>query len=324
MYFDPQAKQKSEDFFNFEVLQQELKNALEDPHIPLIAVHGLRRTGKTSLIRVVLNRSRRKYVWMDGRETVSRSEFFMKLSEEVGKLRRFEIKGVSLKGISWSLNLHKKDLDYLNKQKITLVVDEVQLLKKMKIDYFIASIFDNYPHVKVVVSGSEKGMLMNFLGQGNASAPLYGRAVFELQTRRMTHEEGLNFLREGAAKMDCPIKEEEIMEAIRHLDGIIGWLTKYGWHRLRLPHKTALQKTREEGRYVAREEFVRFAARAEKKYLRILNAMKEGGRWEEIRNQTQTSDSQLSLMLKRMTDHGFIEKREQVYQISDPLLEASL
>lgn len=322
MYFDPQAKQKPEDFFNFEVLQQELRKALGDPHIPLIAVHGLRRTGKTSLIRVVLNSSRKKYVWFDGREIVSRNEFFIRLSEEVGKLRRFKIKGVSLKGISWSLDLHKKDLDYLNKQKITLVIDEVQLLKKMKIDYLLASIFDNYPQIKTVVSGSEKGMLMNFLGQGNAKAPLYGRAVFELQTCRLTKEEGFNFLREGGRKLDHPLKEEEILEAIQQLDGIIGWLTKYGWYRLRLPHKTALQKTREEGGHVAREEFIRFAARSEKIYLRILKAMKEGARWEEIRKQTQTSDTQLSLMLKRMIDYGFVEKTEQVYRIADPLLEA--
>lgn len=324
MYFDPQAKQKPGDFFNFEVLQRELKKALADPHIPLIAVHGLRRTGKTSLIRVVLNSLKKKYVWMDGREIASRNEFFIKLSEEASKLRRFEIKGISLKGLSWSLNLHKKDLEYLNKKKITLVIDEAQLLKKMKIDYLLASIFDNYPQIKIVISGSEKGMLMYFLGQANAQAPLYGRAVFELSTRRLTKEEGLNFLREGGKKCDPSIKEEEIMEAIQHLDGIIGWLTKYGWYRLRLPHKSALNKTIEEGRHVSYEEFLRFATRSEKKYLQILKAMKEGARWEEIRKEAQTSDTQLSAMLKRMADYGFIEKKEQLYQISDPLLEAAV
>lgn len=324
MYFDPQAKQKLEDFYNFEVLQQELKKVLEDPHTPLIAVHGLRRTGKTSLIRVVLNASRKKYVWLDGREIVSRNEFFLKLSEEVSKLRRFEIKGISLKGVSWSLDLHKKDLDFLNKQKITLVIDEVQLLKKMKVDYLLASIYDNYPQIKIVVSGSERGMLVNFLGQANAKAPLYGRAVFELSTRRLTKEEGLHFLREGSKKLESPIKEEEILDAIQSLDGIIGWLTKYGWYRLRLPHKTALQKTIEDGKHVAYAEFLSFAARSEKKYLRILKTMKEGDRWEEIKKQAQTSDTQLGEMLKRMIDYGFVEKAEQTYRISDPLLEASL
>lgn len=324
MYFDPQAKQKSEDFFNFEVLQQELKKVLADPHIPLIAIHGLRRTGKTSLIRVVLNSLKKKYVWVDGREIASRNEFFMKLSEEVSQRRRFEIKGISFKGVSWSFDLYKKDLDYLNRKKITLVIDEVQLLKKMKIDYFLASLFDNYPQIKMVVSGSEKGMLMHFLGQANAKAPLYGRAVFELSTRRLTKEEGLHFLREGAKKLDPPIKEEEILDAIQHLDGIIGWLTKYGWYRLRLPHKPSLNKTMEEGSHVAYEEFLRFAARSEKKYLRILKAMKEGARWEEIKRQTQTSDAQLGIMLRRMIDYGFVEKEEQLYRISDPLLEVAI
>lgn len=324
MYFDPQAKQKLEDFFNFEVLQRELKEAIVDTHIPLIAVHGLRRTGKTSLIRVVLNAGKTKYVWIDGREIISRNEFFVKLSEEVSKLRKFKIKGFSIKGISWSFDLHKKDLDYLNKKRITLVIDEVQLLKKMKIDYLLASIFDNYPKIKMIVSGSETGMLMNFLGQGNAKAPLYGRAVFELQTRRLTKEEALHFLKEGVKRIQRKVTEEEMITAIQNLDGIIGWLTKYGWHRFHSSHEVALQKTIEDGKHVAYAEFLNFAARSEKKYLRILKAIKGGGRWEGIQNQTKTSDTQLSLMLKRMIDYGFVEKKDHLYQICDPLLEAKI
>lgn len=324
MYFDPQVKQRPEDFFNFEVLQEQLNKALDDPYTPLIAIHGLRRTGKTSLIRVVLNASKKKYVWLDGREIASRDEFFMRLREEVSKLRRFKIEAVSFRGIAWSLDLHKKDLDYLHKQKIILVIDEVQLLKRMKIDYILAAIFDNYPGIKTVVSGSEKGMLMGFLGRGHVKAPLYGRAVFELQTHRLNREDGYRFLNAGALKARKKITGEEILEAIEKLDGIIGWLTKYGWYRMRFPHQTALRNAIEEGSQVAREEFLRFAARAERRYLKLLKSIKQGARWEEIKNQTQSSDSQITKMLKRMTDYGFIEKAEGVYRISDPLLEAAL
>lgn len=52
--------------------------------------------------------------------------------------------------------------------------------------------------------------------------------------------------------------------AVEKLDGIIGWLTKYGWYRLRFPEKEALRKTIEEGKYIAKEEFLRFVVRAEK------------------------------------------------------------
>jgi AAA+ ATPase superfamily predicted ATPase len=55
MYFSPQVKEKKEDFFNYELMQEELKKAIADRLVPLIAIYGLRRTGKTSLIRVVLN-----------------------------------------------------------------------------------------------------------------------------------------------------------------------------------------------------------------------------------------------------------------------------
>lgn len=324
MYFNPQVKEKKEDFFNFEVLQEELKAALEDKSIPLIAIHGLRRTGKTSLVRVVLNSMKKKYVWIDSRTISSKDEFFLSLSDEVRKRRRFTIEKVSVKGIQLSLNFLRKDLDYLNKHKITLAIDEAQLLKRLKIDYVIASIFDNYPQIKMILSGSESGMLMNFLGKANAEAPLYGRAIFELQTQRLNKEDAYRFLTLGAKKAKLAIKDDEILEAIQNLDGIIGWLTKYGWYRLKSSHKNALRKTVQEGKYIAKEEFLRFAVHAEGKYIKILKALREGAKWEEVKRQAFLSDKQLYTMLRRLIHFGFVEKQNGLYRIADPLLEAAI
>lgn len=325
MYFEPQVKEKKEDFFNFEVLQNELKKALEDKTVPLIAVSGLRRTGKTSLIRVVLNSLKKKYVWMDGRSISSQNSFFRHLMDETEKLRTFKIKGIAIKGVEIGLDYSRKGLDYLNKHKAVLVVDEAQLLKRMRLDNIIAFIYDNYPAIKIVLSGSEVGMLMNFLGKNNAKAPLYGRAVLELQTHRLDEESANLFLSQGAKQAKIILKEEEVNEAIKRLDGIIGWLTKYGWLRLRNGHKGALKKAIEEGKVVAREEFLKFAAIAEGKYKAIMKALKDGGaRWNEIKQQTSISDKQLYSALKRLADCGFIEKKEGVYTIADPLLETAI
>ncbi len=324
MYFNPQVKESKSDFFNFEVLQEELRMALENKLTPLIAVYGLRRTGKTSLIKVVLNSSKRKHVWIDSRDIASREDFNNKVSDKINSFKKISIEKITLKGVGLSLNFFKKGLDYLNKHRIVLVIDEAQLLKRLHLDNTLAFIYDNYPGIKMVLSGSEAGMLMNFLGKNSAKAPLYGRAVYEIQTYRLNKEYARVFLGKGLKQAKIFFKEEEIMDAVARLGGIIGWLTKYGWYRIRISHKEALRKTIEEGRYISQEEFMRFAARAEKKYIKIIKAVKGGARWEEIKQQALLSDKQLYLMLKRLINCGFIEKQNRVYTIADPLLEAAM
>lgn len=324
MYFNPQVKNSRDDFFNFEVIQEELKKAIRDKTTPLIAVYGLRRTGKTSLIRVVLNSLGKKHVWIDSRNISSRDDFHKTLSDEIDKRKRLKIDKLTLKGVGLSLNFMKKGLDYLNRHKFALVIDEAQLLKRLHLDNSVAFIYDNFPNIKIIISGSESGMLKNFLGKNNARAPLYGRAVFELQTGRLDRESGFTFLKEGAKQTKIDFRDEEIMTAIKELDGIIGWLTKYGWYRLKYSPKESLRRTVEEGSALAREEFVKFTSKAEARYEKIVRSIKGGARWEEIKRQVQISDKQLNFMLRRLIDSGFVEKNEGNYTIADPLLEAAL
>lgn len=324
MYFNPQVKDNKDDFFNFEVIQEELKKAIKDKLTPLIAVYGLRRTGKTSLVRVVLNSLGKKYAWIDSRDISSRDEFYKKLLDEIDKFKRFKIDKLTLKGVGLSLNFMKKGLDYLNKHRFVLVIDEAQLLKRLHLDNSIAFIYDNFPNIKIIISGSESGMLKSFLGKNNAKAPLYGRAVFELQTNRLDKEGGFIFLKEGAKQAKVNFTEDEIMTAIKELDGIIGWLTKYGWYRLKYAPKESLRRTVEEGKTLAKEEFIKFATKAEARYKKIMMSIRGGAGWSEIKNQTQISDKQLYVMMNRLIDSGFVEKNESIYAITDPLLEAAL
>lgn len=324
MYFNPQVKDNRGDFFNFEVIQEELKKAIEDKATPLIAVYGLRRTGKTSLVRVVLGSMNKKFVWVDGRDISSRDDFYKTLSDEIDKFRRFKIDKFTLKGVSLSLNFMKKGLDYLNKHKFVLVIDEAQLLRRLNLDNSVAFIYDNFPNIKIIISGSESGMLESFLGKNNAKAPLYGRAVLELQTNRLGKESAFAFLRAGAKQVKTDFTDEEILTAIKELDGIIGWLTKYGWYRLKHAPKESLRRTVEEGKALSKEEFVKFASKAEARYKNIMKSIKGGAKWNEIKNQTQISDKQLYNMMNRLIGCGFVEKNEGIYTIADPLLEAAL
>jgi AAA+ ATPase superfamily predicted ATPase len=166
-------------------------------------------------------------------------------------------------------------------------------------------------------------MLANFLGKENARAPLFGRAIHELHTYRLDKERASLFLRLGAKQLEIIVKDKEIGDAILNLDGIIGWLTKYGWFRRDYQHREALRKTIDEGKYVAKDEFQKFSHRAEKKYNSIIKAIKGGAYWEEIKKQIRISDKQLAAMLKRLVNHGFVEKKDRIYHIADPLLEAA-
>jgi AAA+ ATPase superfamily predicted ATPase len=323
MYFSPGIKNKLNDFFNFEALREELKDAIQDKNMPMIALYGLRRTGKTSLIRVVLNALKLKYVWLDGRDISSRENFNIKLKEEINRLKLIKLDKVAIKGVEIKFD-SRNDLDFLNRKKVVLVIDEAQLLKRYGIDNKLAYIYDNFPHIKIIISGSEIGMLESFLGKNNARAPLYGRAVLEIKTYKLDTEYARRFLLEGAKQANRIISESELKVATESFGGIIGWLTKYGWYRLKVNHQIALEKTTEEGKVIAKEEFLKFAFRAESRYLAILQAVQTGARWEEIKKAVAISDSQLNAMLNRLKDHGFIEKIDHHYVIADPLLAAAL
>ncbi len=57
-----------------------------------------------------------------------------------------------------------------------------------------------------MVSGSQVGVLRDFLGVDDPHGALYGRFLHEVRLRRLSRE-----------------------EAVERFDGIIGWLTYFGW-----------------------------------------------------------------------------------------------
>jgi predicted AAA+ superfamily ATPase len=58
MLFNPAPKEKREDLYDFDEPFRKLSTLLQEPveRSPLIVVKGMRRTGKTSLIKTALNK----------------------------------------------------------------------------------------------------------------------------------------------------------------------------------------------------------------------------------------------------------------------------
>lgn len=347
MYFDIKPKTDREDLFGVDFLLNSLTDSIRDKKVRMIVIKGLRRTGKTSLLNVALKESKMDYIKIDVRESpyYDKTEFFefliKKLKEKYSRVKRFfsgsELKilygdiGAGFKiregnGVSFFERLNEK-LKKRNKQ-IVIAFDEVQLLKRIEFNQVLASIYDNYGQIMIVITGSEIGILDEFIGKRDSESPLFGRPYFEIEMKKLEKEKGAEFLTKGFEQINKQLKLEEIREILEELDGVIGWLTSYGWFRNQnINHKNALLKTIEEGEKLANGELDKFLEKRKAKanYVFLLKTLaKNKNRWEIIKNEfmrkgREISERQLSLYLNELSDYGFIEKENGRYRISDPL-----
>lgn len=355
MYFEITPKTRKEDLFGREYLVDSLVSNINDKSVRLIVIKGLRRTGKTSLLNVALKEIKQKKVKIDVREApyYDRKEFMSyvveKIKTEIGEsLFKKILKHIS--GIKFSykdisatlyLEIEKNFLRFFEKlndqfkRKNSLFViafDEVQLLSEIKFDHILAAIFDNYKNIKLVLTGSEIGLVDEFLGKKDVDSLLFGRALLELDIKKLNDDEVSQFLTQGFNQIKQKIGLKEIKEVIEVFDGIIGWATHYGWLRSKnTPHHQAILKMIEEGSKLTKKELDKFLIKRRKaNYLRVLRSVAKGyNRWSLLKNQfvkkgTKISDRQLNLYLKELLDYSFLEKINKNYFITDPLLIKAL
>lgn len=352
MLFDLLPKTKKKDLFGVDYAFQTLLDALSDNSTRMIVIKGLRRVGKTSLMNVALTEMPSEGVNIDVRESpyYDQQRFFSylveKIRQKVGEpmlsqiLKKISGIGISYKDISAQLFFSKHEnfqffFENLNKQllkahkKMILAFDEAQLLKEIKFDYILASIFDNYPQIKLVLTGSEIGLLEKFIGKSNYDSPLYGRAYLEIELKRMVPEATGKFLEQGFSQIHKKISFGEVRDVVGDLDGIIGWITHYGWLRQEgIPHEEAIEKVKKEGQELVRREIKQFLdqRKAKLKYLLLLKFLAKGNNtWTELKynfakEDKKITDNQLNSYLKELLDYGFIEKVSEKYYLSDPIL----
>lgn len=355
MYFDSAPKTRKEDLFGSDILVDSLVSYINNSHIRMIVIKGLRRTGKSSLLNVSLNEMTTKYVKIDVRESPydNKHEFMSYLirniKEAIGETIFQKIIS-HIKSITFSYKemgatfymeneenflLFFNHLDKELKKKKTFFIiafDEVQLLRRINFDYPLAAIYDNYPTIKLILTGSEIGLVDQLLGRKDAKSPLYGRAIIELETKKLNPEQINQFLAAGFNQIKKKITLQEIIEVIEVLDGIIGWATYYGWLRSNnFSHSESIPKIIEEGSKLTKRELESFLANRNKTiYLKLLKWISHGyTKWSLIKNQfiknkMKISDRQLNLYLNELLNYGFIEKRNESYFVSDPLLVQAL
>jgi len=355
MYFDTSPKTKRTDLFGRNFLLDTLVSYSKDNSVRMIVLKGLRRTGKTSLLNVALAEAKLMSLKIDVRETpyYDRKEFMTylieKIKDKIGLslfqkvLKYFSKVEVSYQDISatfflnieqkFSIFFEKLDVELEKKNEmLVLAFDEVQLLNKIKFEYNFAAIYDNYKHIKLILTGSEIGLLDKFLGKRDAQSPLYGRAVMEMEVPKFNDEETRTFLLEGFEQIQKKISLEEIKEVIANFNGIIGWTTQYGWFRGQgKSHTQTISIVVEEGIKLTQNELDKFLAnRTKSRYLKTLRGIAKGyNQWGLLKHQfvkekAQVSDRQLDLYLTELQDYGFIIKINENYFLTDPLLLRSV
>lgn len=349
MYFDITPKTKRTDLFGIKDICDEVEASIRDHR--MIVIKGLRRTGKTSIMNIVHNELKYQKLFVDAREIEKgRSatyEYFGKLFYEFIRNRSTIEKAKSyFEGLDVYVKLNfkkKKALPELVKtinsmmekegDYFCLFIDEVQLLKPYGFDDFLAFVFDHLKRIKIILAGSEVGVLDHFLGSESSGA-LYGRPKKEIQLRRFRREESLSFLKKGFTQLDIKISDEEIEKTVDKLDGVAGWLTFYGFYRKELSHQKALSKTLEESSKIVAAELKRFfevrPSAVERYKLALLGLSQSDLSWVEIKNfiiiksGSDIPDNRLSNLINQLKEYGFIEEKEGKYTLGDPIIKEAL
>ncbi len=329
----------------------------------MIVVKGVRRIGKSSLIRVGLNKYKvRLYVILDARSmpVLSSDTVFdvlenslaslltrakslgARLAEVLSRIEGVSIAGLSIRITQRSPQTVARIIDALDRaaerlgEKIVLVFDEAQEFTLLPgFARLLAHIYDYKESIKIVLAGSEIGLLDRLLGRKKPSSPLYGRPYLEITMERLPHEKAVDFLEKGFAELGIAWPRAYVEEAVSQLDGIPGWLTAYGYYSYTTKkHGEALRKTLEEGATIVKSELEKFLSNrgpARTRYLAILGCLSlQTMTWTELKKCLETkigrtlNKSQYTRYLHELQDYSFIEKKGNEYTLADPLIRHAL
>ena len=356
MLFDPRPKTSREELYDREKELRALHEFARSGS-PLMVVLGVRRVGKTSVVRVFLNEAGHPSIYIDARifeeQGYSRETLLRAFSDALNRLRgRWvglleylrAIDFVSVGGLGVRLRRGERAptlarllgaLDSWaeeNGETIIVAVDEAQMLRylrggKGRIDFtaIIAYGYDNLRHVKFVVTGSEVGVLTGFLGFDDPESPLYGRVWDELAIKGFSREQSLDFLRRGFSECGVSPPGRVLEEIVSLVDGIPGWLTFFGYKYCRNPDPSVVREIYRQAKSLALGELRRLPS---KYYLLALKAISHGNRrWKTIKQAIELwighriTSAQASRILGALQRLSLIEKTgEGEYRIIDPVV----
>ena len=190
--------------------------------------------------------------------------------------------------------------------------------------------YDNLENLKIVLTGSEVGLLHDFLGINDYESPLYGRVAGEVYVEPFDLHLSKEFLKAGFREVNLNVEDEIIEKAIEMLDGIPGWLVLFGVEYMReKDYEKAMKRTFEVAKGLILGELRELEKRS-RRYLEILRGIALGyNRWSLIRDYLAvkgipTPEPRLYELLNNLKKMGWINEVEGKYILSDPLVKVTL
>ena len=370
MLFDERPKENKEDLFDREEEMKKFGDAI-DLKRPLIIISGHRRVGKTSLLKTMIKENVKYGIFIDLRNLASKrtatradvihliqsslQQFLDKnrtVAEQIMEVLK-TVRGVSFAGFSIQLEpKSEKELDLIglftyiqqwtsqNGELLLLAIDEAQEFRKAQqfnMEGLLASIFDNCKNITTVLTGSEVGLLYEFIGIDNPKAPLYGRSYEEINVKHLSKEESKEFLLKGFTqykieKTKTVLGTDAIDIAVEQLGGVLGWLIKFGIKCVQRNEITSenLSEIQKEGSILAKQEYDNFMSTrsAVERYNIIMKTLAtKPSSWDTIKTQLELEtkktmyNKNLSDLLDTLQKAGFVSKDGSNYIIEDPLLK---
>ena len=348
MLFDLRPKQRREDIFDREREFEELEKSVET--YPLSLLLGIRRVGKSSILRAYL--SVNPGILIDCRELYAESGHITKedlirelqlkgtiLQRLLSKFRiSLDLKFLRLEPKEASLREIFRELNEIGEKtgKFVIAFDEAQYLRfygsrgGKELLALFAHAYDSLPNLRIILTGSEVGLLHDFLGIDDYESPLYGRIAGEVYVEPFTPDVSKEFLKTGFREAGVEVSGDIVNRAVETLDGIPGWLVLFGVEYLRSgDFEEAIERTIETARGLILGELKELERRAPR-YVEILRGIALGyNRWSLLRDYLKvkgmrTPEPRLYELLKNLMKMGWITKKNETYQLTDPLIKAAL
>jgi AAA+ ATPase superfamily predicted ATPase len=213
--------------------------------------------------------------------------------------------------------------------KVVIVFDEAQYLRYSTIGLrpILAHCYDYMRGITLVFTGSEVGLLHDFLGIDDPNSELYGRYYTSIELKPFDREKSKEFLRRGFDELQVKVDELTLERAVSELDGIIGWLVYFG--KLYLERgNDALEEVKSLGAKIVKKELDEAFSKSAY-YVFIMKAIATLGRarWKNILNYVvaqvgkKVTNATISRDLRNLMKMGFVEKEGNEYRIADPIVK---
>lgn len=346
IFFDERPKETRENLYDRDEELSLLQSAISEP---IVLLTGIRRIGKTSILKVFLNNINLPYALIDARISLSSYRalytIFSDILSQINRKKSIKsilqhFRGISILGVNISLSWDPEErasisqiLDKINETgRVIIAFDEAQNLRgklSNEILSILAHCYDYCKNITFILTGSEIGLLYDFLKIEDPSSPLYGRHLEEVRVNKFDSKKSLDFLKKGFEQARITAPDEILEYAVDKLDGIVGWLTEFGHRCLKVKavEKSVVDDILELAMKTTVEELSHFS----KEYIIIVEAIARGfTRWSEIKKYFEDKkkriiyDAELRRYLTILEKRGYVIKTDRgKYELADPVIKSA-